>query len=222
MLFRSGGFAPGFDLLEINAATTDDDKVLRQLWAFWNSGHRYYLTAGTDTHDVWNDVSGRVRAFAHVEGSISAAAFAQALKDGHGYVSYGPLIYPSVMFGSSLKVAPDQPVVLHFKLESVSGLKSAGLIAQGLVAESRQFVGAPHQADLEFTMQPRRSRWYSLVGEDIQGHKAYTNPIWIDTIENPMETAGGPMSAQKVLAFESQLIFREAVQITRRRENSTQ
>ncbi len=54
-----GGFNPAFDLIEINAAEPADDvKVLQTLWSFWNAGHRYYLTAGTDTHDVWHAESG--------------------------------------------------------------------------------------------------------------------------------------------------------------------
>ena len=62
----------------------DDIKVLNKMWAFWNAGHRFYLSGGTDTHDVWNEESGRVRTFAHVEGPLTARTFAAALKDGRG------------------------------------------------------------------------------------------------------------------------------------------
>jgi Carboxypeptidase regulatory-like domain len=99
-----GGFNPAFDLIEINAAAPADDvKVLHTVWNFWNAGHRYYLTGGTDTHDVWHDESGAVRTFAHIDGQVTAAAFAQALKEGHGYVTSGPLIFPAVMFGDELR-----------------------------------------------------------------------------------------------------------------------
>ena len=67
-----GGFNPGFDLIEINSANPDDDrKVLARTWAFWNTGQHYYLTAGSDTHDVWNDDSGRVRTYVHPDGPLS-------------------------------------------------------------------------------------------------------------------------------------------------------
>jgi hypothetical protein len=40
--------------VEINAtAPADDEKVPHTLWNDWNAGHHYYLSAGTDTHDVW-------------------------------------------------------------------------------------------------------------------------------------------------------------------------
>ena len=59
-----GGFNPGFDLVEINSSAPNDDaKVLARLREFWNARQRYYLSAGSDTHDVWNDESGRIRTF---------------------------------------------------------------------------------------------------------------------------------------------------------------
>ncbi len=185
----TGGFVPGFDLLEINAGAPDDDKVLRQLWSYWNAGHRYYLSAGTDTHDVWNDESGRVRAFAHVDGTLSAAAFAQALKDGHAYVSFGPLMYPSVMFGSTLKVAPREAVALSVDLASVSGVKNFTLIGDGVVVQRRDFADAPREKHLDFTLPPAQAHWYAFITEDIQGNKAYSDPIWIDIVPSPANVA---------------------------------
>jgi hypothetical protein len=183
-----GGFNPAFDLIEINAAAPADDvKVLRTLWNFWNAGHRYYLTAGTDTHDVWHDESGTVRAFAHIEGEVTAKAFAQALKEGHGYVTFGPLVFPSVMFGDELKLKPDEPFLLGFDLEAVAGLQQVQLIRGGAVLQTRTFDGAPRQSRAEFPLTTSRSTWYSLIVEDSAGHKAYTDPIWIDVVERPAE-----------------------------------
>ena len=31
-----------------------DAPVMAALWQAWNAGHRYYLSGGTDVHDVWN------------------------------------------------------------------------------------------------------------------------------------------------------------------------
>jgi len=128
-----GGFDPGFDLIEINAAAPEDDsKVLRTAWNFWNGGHRYYLSGGTDTHDVWLDESGSVRTFAHVEGALNADTFAQALRAGHAYVTSGPLVFPSVMFGDTLKVKPGAPFSLGFDLSAVAGLAEVDLIWPGV------------------------------------------------------------------------------------------
>ena len=179
-----GGFNPDFDLLEINAERPgDDDKVLRALWSFWNSGHRYYLSGGTDVHDVWNFESGRTRTFAHVEGLLTARTFAEAVKAGHAYVSSGPLIFPAVMFGSELRVKPGASFTLAFGLKSVAGLKQAALIGAGAVVATRTFRDAPRDVSVEFMLTADRAGWYAIEVEDTSGRKAYSNPIWIDVVE---------------------------------------
>jgi hypothetical protein len=183
-----GGFNPAFDLIEINAAAPADDvKVLRTLWNFWNAGHHYYLTAGTDTHDVWHDESGAVRVFAHIEGQVTAKAFAQALKEGHGYVTFGPLVFPSVVFGDQLKLKPGEPFSLAFDLQAVAGLKQVQLIGGGAIVQTKTFDAAVQQNRVAFPLTAAHSTWYSLIVEDQDGHKAYTDPIWTDVVERPAE-----------------------------------
>jgi hypothetical protein len=178
-----GGFNPAFDLLEINGDNPgDDDKVLHALWAFWNAGHRYYLTAGTDVHDVWNHESGRVRLFVHVPGALSVEAFAQAAKDGHAYVSYGPLVFPSVSFGDQLHVKPGARLNLTFKLKSVPGLRRATLIGGGAPVATREWNDAPRETTVEFPVQVDTQTWYAIVVEDAAGRHAYSNPVWVDTV----------------------------------------
>jgi hypothetical protein len=181
-----GGFNPAFDLLEINAERpADDDKVLHALSSFWSVGHRYYLSGGTDVHDVWNFESGRTRTFAHVEGQVTPRAFAEAVKDGHAYVSSGPLIFPAVMFGSELKVKPGARFVLAFALNSVAGLKQASLTGTGNVVATKTFDGSPREASVEFPLSADRDGWYAIEVEDTAGRRAYSNPIWVDVVEPP-------------------------------------
>ena len=184
-----GGFDADFDLLEINAGEPDDDaKVLQQLWSLWNRGHRIYLTGGSDTHDVWNDVSGRIRTFAHLDGRPTAAGFARALKDGHAYVSFGPLIFPSVMLGDTLKLTPGTAFKLGFDLKSVAGIRKAELVGDGTVVKTESFGGsAANEIHVDFSLAAGTVRWYALLVEDSQGNKAYTNPIWVDTLKSPSE-----------------------------------
>ncbi|MGC2033148.1 MAG: CehA/McbA family metallohydrolase [Steroidobacteraceae bacterium] len=182
-----GGFNPAFDLIEINAEEPADDvKVLQTLWSFWNAGHRYYLTAGTDTHDVWHAESGAVRTFAHIDGAVTAQAFAQALKEGHAYVTSGPLIFPSVMFGDDLKVRPGETFTLGFDLKSVAGVKTAELIGSGAVLKSESFHAPAQEVHVAFTLSTERRAWYSLMVEDELGHKAHTDPIWVDAVDSPL------------------------------------
>ncbi len=181
-----GGFNPAIDLAEINADVPYDDAVLQAMWAFWNEGHRYYLSGGTDVHDVWNHVSGRVRVYAHVDGPLSPLSYAAAVKAGHAYVSYGPLVYPAtVMFGDTLKVRPAADFGLAFELQSIAGLRSAKLIGAGRVVATRTFHGGPPEARVEFERSAERSTWYALEVEDVDGKRAFTNPVWIDVVTLP-------------------------------------
>jgi hypothetical protein len=192
-----GGFNPAFELLEINAAEPgDDDKVLRALWALWNAGHRYYLGAGTDTHDVWQNESGAVRTLAHIEGQVTAQAFADAVSAGHVYVSAGPMLYPNVMFGSQLKLRQDEPFSLSFDLESVTGLKQADLVWQGEIIQSQAFPGAPHSKHIDFALTGAGPSWYQLIVEDALGRKAYADPIWVDVVDAPTPPSTAPGRAQ--------------------------
>jgi hypothetical protein len=177
-----GGFDPGFDLIEINATESDTDAaVLKRVWDFWNAGQRYYLSAGSDTHDVWNVLSGRVRAYAHVDGALSAAAYIAALRAGHGYVSYGPLVYPAVRFGDTLRVRPGADFSLAFDLESLPGLRHAELISAGASVARQDFEGNPQRAHADFALRTERAAWYALVVEDAAGGRAYTDPVWVET-----------------------------------------
>jgi hypothetical protein len=189
-----GGFNPAFDLIEINAEEPADDvKVLQTLWSLWNAGHRYYLAAGTDTHDVWHAESGAVRAFAHIDGAVTAQAFAQALKEGHAYVTSGPLIFPSVMFGDELKVRPGEAFTLGFDLKSVAGVKMAELIGSGAVLKTESFQAPAREVHVAFTLSTERRAWYSLMVEDALGRKAHTDPIWVDAVDSPL----GPVTGEK-------------------------
>lgn len=188
-----GGFNPAFDLVEINAANPgDDDKVLKTLWAYWNHGDRYYLTAGTDVHDVWNDLSGWVRMFAHVDGPLTSATFAQALKAGHGYVTYGPLVFPDQMFGDDLKVKAGQPFALGFDLKAVGGLKSASLVSGGAVVKTLDLSAAGRETRVSFPLTTEAPAWYALLVEDAAGRRAYTDPVWVDVAAYPPEGASAP------------------------------
>jgi hypothetical protein len=184
-----GGFNPAFDLAEINSDVPYDTIVLEAIWRLWNEGHRYYLAGGTDVHDVWNHESGHIRTFGRVDGSLTPASYAEAVKNGRAYVSYGPLIEPAVMFGSEQKVKPGVPFPLVFTLRSVTGLKQVKLIGAGTVAFTQVFGDGPREARVEFNPTATGHTWFSLEVEDVAGLKAYSNPIWIDAVELPESPA---------------------------------
>lgn len=175
-----GGFNPGIDLIEINSEV-DYNQAIEQARAFWSEGLAYYYTAGSDTHDVWNEVTGHNRMFVYTGGKPSAKGFAQAMKNGRAYVSFGPVIYPqNVMFGDMLKLGKQNPQTISFDLLSVNGLKSVQLIGKdGLIIE-KALTGEQQQVSFDV---PHIDGWVSLVVEDKQENKAFSNPIWLKTVD---------------------------------------
>jgi Carboxypeptidase regulatory-like domain len=166
-----GGFDGGFDFLEINGSQPGKDgRTLESAWKFWNAGRRYYLAAGSDTHDVWNDRSGDARVYVHVDGPLTAATFLAGLKAGHAFVTHGPLILPDHLFGT--RVAPGTP--LGFTLQAAAGLERATVIVDGKPRKTVNYRGertarlAVHAA----------GGWDALIVEDRAGKTAYTDPIW--------------------------------------------
>ena len=182
-----GGFNPAFDLIEINSANAGDDgKVLARIWAFWNAGHHYYLGAGSDTHDVWNELSGKVRMYAHVDGPLTALTFARALKTGHAYATYGPLIFPGRMFGDDVRVKPGQAFSLGFDLKAAGGLRSVSLISRGEVVKTLDLSARGRETHVDFPLTAATPTWYALIVEDAAGRHAYSDPIWVDPVVMPV------------------------------------
>jgi hypothetical protein len=82
-------------------------------------------------------------------------------------------------------VKPGERFSLGFDLKSVAGLEQVQLIGAGTALELKSFPGAPREAHVDFPLSTQRSTWYSLVVEDRQGRKAYTDPIWVSAVTAP-------------------------------------
>lgn len=166
-----GGFDGGFDFLEINGAQPDKDgKTLASAWKFWNDGKRYYLAAGSDTHDVWNDYSGDARVYVHVDGPVTESGFLAGLKAGHAFISHGPLVMPDHQFGSRVSAGAE----LGFTLEAAAGLQRATVIANGRPQRTVEYHG---QRSARLAVRAERG-WDAVIVEDKAGKTAYTDPIW--------------------------------------------
>src|SRR5699024_5054211 len=105
-----GGYDAGYDLIEMNG-DNDYEKTWRKAMAHWSHGERYYLSAGSDVHDVWEHVSANIRAYVHVPGPLSGESFVEGLKSGHAFMTLGPLVVQAdEMFGTDVHVTPSESV----------------------------------------------------------------------------------------------------------------
>ena len=178
-----GGFSPGFDLLELNAAV-DNAETIAAAHRLWDQGTEVYFTAGTDTHDAWNDLTGRIRMMARVPGELTPDAFARALKAGHGYATEGPLLFPQDHgFGERLRLVEEGVGSWTVRAFAVDGLKEARLVgAEGEVVERRSLEGQ-NDTRLTFDVPGEQTTWVALEVEDVDGDTAWSNPLWIERRE---------------------------------------
>ncbi len=173
-----GEFDPDFDLLEINYQHPAEP-VIQKIWECWNQGQDCYLTAGTDSHDVQSDLSGAVRMYVYLPEKANQETFLAALKAGRSFVSFGPLIFPEIMFGSRLCIAKGQRLALRFRLMAVNALFRAELIERGQVRDTRELTKDSKVVDLVFETAPERASWFALQVTDQHGKQAFSNPIWV-------------------------------------------
>lgn len=173
-----GGETDGFDLLELNSSP-DDELTLQKAHQLWDQGESMYLTAGTDTHDAWNQVSGSIRMMAYVEDELTPSNFAQSLKAGHGYATQGPILYPQeIVFGEQIQAGKSWTL----ELVAVNGLKEARMIGKGgevLQTIALNEEGTTQQHELTLLIPSDAEGWISLEVEDEEGKGAWTNPLWI-------------------------------------------
>jgi predicted metal-dependent phosphoesterase TrpH len=173
-----GGYDRGFDLVEIEPL--DHEQTAKRTWQLWNEGHRAYFAAGSDAHDVWNEMSGLARSYVHVEGDLTAEKFIDALRAGHSYATQGPLIFPETMFGSEISPDSNSTVGLSFKVVAVNGLRSVQLIEQGEEVRRSDRQDGATSANVDFLNIPvQDDTWFSVVVIDENDRRAYSNPIWV-------------------------------------------
>ena len=106
------------------------------------------------------------------------------------------------MFGDTVKLAEAQPQSFTVDLVAVNGLKSVQLIGAATKTKGevknqnasidisggvnskvlRQQALSGDSETITFNL-PNASGWVALVVEDMQGHKAYSNPIWLKEVE---------------------------------------
>jgi len=176
-----GGFDPDFHLIELNFQYPQKP-VMEKIWELWNQGCTYYLGAGSDTHSVWQDVSGSSRMYLYLDEDPSLTGCIEALKAGNSYASFGPLVFPEIIFGNTISVLADEPLSLKFEVFAVNNIKEVRLICRGKTVENLQTFKSEISCEIEFSVLPERSCWYSLVILDQSGGSAYTNPIWVDVL----------------------------------------
>lgn len=189
-----GGYYDQFDLIELNGGITDEKNEqamdsARVLWTESLSGGKvYFLTGGSDTHDVLdstaNRCSGEIRNFVKMDTNVESIEneLPVQLMNGHGYVSSGPLMFPSddAMFGDTFSIGEQGSMDYTLPVQAVNGLDKIEVYSQDGLVDTYTFEGAPETGTYTITLQPTEKSWYQFVVTDTLGLHAYSNPIFLE------------------------------------------
>ncbi|WP_231656827.1 CehA/McbA family metallohydrolase [Pyrodictium delaneyi] len=182
-----GIYNPFYTNVEINGRwDKTDNQTVTLLWKMWSNNIRYYLTAGSDTHDIWSGfTTGSPRVCAYLGRTATVEAFAMAERHGHTFITYGPMVFMYPLPGST--IAPeDGKIVLELDLWAVNGLKKLVVVANGKPVKQIQFNGEQHrelalELPAEEVLATPGQPWVQVIVYDTAGKLAMTNPVWIDT-----------------------------------------
>lgn len=189
-----GGYYDQFDLIELNGAISDERNAqamesARTLWTESLTGGKvYFLTGGSDTHDVLdstaNRCSGEIRNFVKLGENVDSVQdeLPVQLAAGHGYVSSGPLMFPAddAMFGETFTVGEDGSFTYTLPVQAVNGLAQIEVYNQDGLVDTHTFEGAPETGTYTTTLTPAEKSWYQFVVTDSLGLRAYSNPIFLE------------------------------------------
>lgn len=187
-----GGYDKGsedFDFLELQSTINLQDpknmdkRALDDAMNYWNKGIKKYLSAGSDQHDVTSGLyPGIIRLYVHIDGAVNTSNYLKAMKNGHAYVTMGPIFKPAAntMFGSTQKVKVGSQYTLNTEVQAVNGLARVDVYCEGKIIASKDFNNTKDAVNFNLNVTPSHNVWYSFVAVDGKGNYAVTNPVWVE------------------------------------------
>jgi len=152
-------------------------------YEFLNLGFKLTATAGSDV--PWANTIGISRVYAYTDKQFDADAWFNAVKNGHTFVTSGPMLDLTVngqIPGAEIHVKPGEN--LHIKA-TASGYdvlpNYLEVVAQGEVLKSAQQITAhAGKISLELTLPVRHSTW---IAARCAG--AHTSPVYVVVADQP-------------------------------------
>lgn len=174
-------------------------------YATLNNGLRVTAVGGEDSISSMqiSKLVGSARTYVYTGGKgLDADAWFKGLRDGHAFVSTGPLVELTVdgrMPGDEIKLpAAGGEVSIVARVQSITPLESVTLVWNGEVVQKIPLSSNRKSAQLTKKLQVTRSGWYHLRAEgnpqerhplDADFAQAFTNPIWVTVGDQPVRSA---------------------------------
>lgn len=175
---------PTFDCLDVMSEKADDVEAQRLWFDLLNRGYRIAATAssGAVLDGDANTLPGQFRTYVRLDGDATPGRLAQALSQGHSFVSSGPVLLFSVFAagpGSDLPVGRKRRATLQAWAGGDDHLTRIELIRNGEVMDTWPLDDHPRTHKLAVTLEDTVGCWYvaKCYGAD-QTQVALTNPIY--------------------------------------------
>jgi hypothetical protein len=203
------GGAKGF-MVDAALATTDavewsaSQTGFAPVYAAWNNGLRIALVGGEDSISNLHNTAivGSVRTYVKIPGGkLSMHGWLQAMKNGHAFMSNGPLVELEVegqIPGQTVDLSSGDDVTITVEATSLTPLEKAELVFNGEVIADMPLSADRRSVSFERAFQPTRSGWYHVRVNGANGEafpmgigyvQAVTNPVWISVDGAPVRSS---------------------------------
>ncbi len=174
------------------------------LYAVWSNGIRATVVGGEDSISSLHatPLLGSMRTYVRTpDGALTADGWFRGLRDGHAFVSSGPLIEFTVDGrgpGEDLALAGPGEVRLRGRIWSVAPVERVELVVDGEVARSWRPTGDRRSLTIDEPLTIGASGWIHLRVEgapadrwplDTSYPQAFTNPVWVTVADQPIRNA---------------------------------
>ena len=172
------------------------------LYAIWNNGLKVAVCGGEDSiNDLhWSKQPGSCRTYVCTfEEGLNMKAWFDGLKEGHAFVSNGPLLQFQVdhhLPGQTVTLPENGGMVeVTMELTSIAPLEKVLLIFNGMVLEEIVLEGDRTHFEYRKKHPVTESGWFHLRAEgtpeerfplDAIYAQAFTNPVWVTVGDQPV------------------------------------
>ncbi|MDT3436947.1 CehA/McbA family metallohydrolase [Haloarcula sp. 1CSR25-25] len=163
-----------------------DASSVQGLFNLWNQGYDIAATGVSDDHcsQCFPVKYGSARTRAYVEGPVTADKWAQSVKDGHTYATYGPAVQFTVadrMPGETVNATAGSSVEASATVRNLDELAYAHVIRNGTTVANVTLDGTNDTVSTDVAVDGDAWVAFRVVDED--GDRALTSPVWISAAQ---------------------------------------
>jgi hypothetical protein len=170
------------DSLDINGSY---DATVPLWYRLLNCGFRVPASAGTDVflNRLRSRLPGGDRAYVHLEGPFSYAAWVQGLKAGRSFVTNGPMLEFTAngrVLGETIVLSAPGDVRVRARAESAGTISRIEVVYNGAALASGAVEAQGRAAGIDQAVKVDKSGWLSARVYGTGGGQAHTSPIYVE------------------------------------------